>query len=33
MAKNIHHIINLNEHGEFFVSIILKHKKKGGGRG
>lgn len=33
VAKNIHDIINLNEHWEFFVSIILKHKKKGGGRG
>lgn len=33
MAKNIHHIINLNEHWEFFVSIILKHKIKGGGSG
>lgn len=28
MAKNIHCIINLNEHWEFFVSIIVKHKKK-----
>lgn len=31
-AKSIHHIIILNEHWEFFVSIIFKHKKGGGGK-
>lgn len=30
-AKSIYHIIILNEHWEFFVSIIFKHRKKGGG--